>query len=140
MKIEISFDEVSALVSERYGKQVSLARVSADEVCVTYRQRVLMASLPIPINLRIAGVEAAAVSVGYNGGTAIDMIISGVLMFVKAKFPELGQAVDAGTDHTIRIDLTKIENAKAVVATLALKDIKFSESGIIVEGVLKGLQ
>lgn len=30
MKIEISFDEVSALVSERYGKQVSLARVSAD--------------------------------------------------------------------------------------------------------------
>lgn len=139
MKIEISFDEISALVRERYAKQISLARVSEKEVCVTYRQRILMASLPIPINLRIAAVEADAVSVGYNGGTAIDMIISGVLMFVKAKFPELGQAVDAGTDHTIRIDLTKIAKAKAIMATLALMDIKFSESGAIAEVALKGL-
>lgn len=139
MKIEISFDEISALVRERYAKQISLARVSEKEVCVTYRQRILMASLPIPINLRIAAVEADAVSVGYNGGTAIDMIISGVLMFVKAKFPELGQAVDAGTDYTVRIDLTKIAKAKAIMATLALMDIKFSESGAIAEVSLKGL-
>ena len=103
---------------------------------ITYPQKVLISSIPLSLNLKVMAMSDASVTLQYNGGAGIDMIIAGVLQLMQEKLLEMfnaAEAVSVEKDHRIRIDFRKIEKAKTVFDKIALRDIKFSESGAEVE-------
>lgn len=78
-----------------------------------------------------------SVTVKYDGGFGIDMIICGVLSFIKAKLPELRNVIVADNEHLIRIELGNISNTQALFEALILNDIVIVNDGVSVTANLK---
>lgn len=136
MNISISYNELHEYVERNFKKDVSAAFVDAKTVKITYRQKVLITSIPFSLNLKVLEVTPAAVTLQYNGGAGIDMIIAGVLQLMQEKLLEMFNAAEAVTvekDHRIRIDFLKIKKAKPFFEKAAFRDIIFNESGVTVE-------
>ena len=51
------------------------------------------------VSLKVEDVKADSVAITYNGGFGIDMIIAGTLSFLKAKVPELANAIISEEGH-----------------------------------------
>lgn len=137
MKISISFAELSGYIQKRYDKQVAFSKVSDKEICLSYTQNIFFKTIRIPVNLRIEDVKADSLSITYNGGFGIDMIITGAITFLKAKLPELANAISSEEGHRIRIELSKLSQTAKLVKTISLNEITVAENGMKVDALLK---
>lgn len=137
MTINLDFAEIGEYVKKHYDKKLSFSRVSDKVLRVSYEQRILIAAVQVPVSITIEDVAADAIAISYNGGIGIDMIISGVLAFIKAKVPELATALVSEEGHRIRIELSRLSQTKALVEALALKDIQVLESELRISASLK---
>ena len=136
MNISISYNELHEYVARNYGKDATVSFVDDKTVRITYRQKVLITSIPLSLNLKVMGITDASVTLQYNGGAGIDMIIAGVLQLMQEKLLEMfnaAEAVSVEKEHRIKIDFRRIEKAKTVFDKIALQDINFSESGVMAE-------
>lgn len=137
MNVIISFDELSRYINEHYGKTLNFEKVSEKEVCVSYAQKIIFKTMQIPINITIDEVKDEAVSITYNGGFGIDMMIAGALSFMKAKLPELTNAIDSREGHRLSIDFSQLPQTKTLVENLRLNEILILEEGIEIKVSLK---
>ena len=137
MVVFISFEEMQGYVAEHYKKEVAFSRVSEKELCVTVTQRIVIKDVHIDVKLHIDEVKSESLAVTYKGGFALDMMISGALCFLKNKLPELSQGITTEENHRICVNLAEIEKAKAVVKSIALRDIEVEEKGLKVTVALK---
>ncbi len=137
MTLNISFAELSEYINKHYGKKVAFARVGYKALCVSYEQHIVFKNITIPINISIEDVTPTSVTVKYDGGFGIDMIICGVLSFIKAKLPELQDVIVAGNEHLIRIELGNISDTQALFKTLILNDMVVVNDGVSVTVNLK---
>lgn len=137
MKISISFDELSDYIKSHYDKQMTFSQVSDKELYASYSQNLFFKTIQIPVSLKIEDVKADSVAITYNGGFGIDMIIAGTLSFLKAKVPELANALVSEEGHRIRIELSKLPQTATLVETVAFNEISFAENGLIVCASLK---
>lgn len=137
MKISISFAELSDYIKKHYDKQVTFLRVSDKELCASYTQNLFFKTMQVPVSLKIENVKADSVAITYNGGFGIDIIIAGTLSFLKAKVPELANALVSEEGHRIRIELSKLPQMTKLVETMAFNEISFAENGLIVDVSLK---
>lgn len=137
MNISISFAELSDYIKKHYDKQLIFSKVTDKEVRASYTQNLFFRSVQVPLDLKIEDVKADSIAITYNGGFGIDMIIAGTLSFLKAKVPELANALVSEEGHRIRIELSKLEQTSALVEAVAFKEISVSENGLIVEAMLR---
>lgn len=137
MIINITFAEIKDYVKIHYNKNLVFSKVSEKEVCVAYEQHILFKTIQVPVSISIANVAADSVTITYNGGFGIDMIIAGTMAFLKAKIPELTEALIAEEAHRIRIELGRLDKTKALVEAVALNNIQIFENGIQVSASLK---
>ena len=137
MNITITFAELSGLIKKNYDKSIELSRVSSKEICVAYDQRIIFRTVKVPVNVTIDKVDTDAVTVIYNGGFGIDMIIAGVLSFMKAKVPELNDILVAGEGHRLRIELSNLQQTAKLIEAVRLEDIEITENGISLSAALK---
>lgn len=137
MKISISFAELSEYIKTHYDKQLAFSKVTEKEVRAAYTQNLFFRSVQVPLDLKIEDVQADSVAVTYNGGFGLDMIIAGTLSFLKAKVPEMANALVSEEGHRIRVNLSKLPQTTTLVETVSLKDISVAENGLIVEASLR---
>lgn len=137
MNISISFAELSDYIKKHYDKQLTFSKVTDKEVRASYTQNLFFRSVQVPLDLKLEDVKADSIAITYNGGFGIDMIITGTLSFLKAKVPELANALVSEEGHRIRIELSKLEQTSALVEAVAFKEISVSENGLIVEAMLR---
>lgn len=137
MTLNIPFAELSEYINKHYGKTVAFARVGYKALCISYEQHIVFKTITIPINISIEDVTPTSVTVKYDGGFGIDMIISGVLSIIKAKLPELRDVIVADNEHLIRIELGNMSNTQAIFETLILNDIVIVNDGVSVTANLK---
>lgn len=137
MKISISFAELSDYIKKHYDKQLTFSKVTDNDVRASYTQNLFFRSVQVPLDLKIEDVRADSVAITYNGGFGIDMIIAGTLSFLKAKVPELANALVSEEGHRIRIELSKLPQTATIVEVLAFKEINVGENGLIVEATLR---
>lgn len=130
MEVFVSFEEMHGYVNRHYGKNVTFSKVADKEICVTYLQKILIKDIPIPVDIHIDDVKRDSLTITYKGGLALDMIISGVLSFLKSKCPELCQGITTMDNHRIKVNLADIEKAKPVVENVAIGDILVEKSGL----------
>lgn len=133
----ISFDEISARISAGYGKNISFKRVSDKELRLTVIQKTIIKNINISANLKVENVVNETISIIYDGGFALDMIIPGVISLLLDKLPAIKAGVTTGTGHRIKIDLNKIEKAKKVMKVLSLQDIVIEENGLKIFATLR---
>lgn len=137
MTINISFAELSDYINSHFGKSLNFRQVSMNVLCVSYAQKILFKTLQIPVNIGIVEVRADAVTITYSGGLGIDMIIAGVMAFIKAKMPELAEMIVPEEGHRIRLELSRISQTRTLVETLTLSSIQILEDGICLNAALK---
>lgn len=137
MVVFVSYEEAQKYVAEHYGQRIELARVSQKEVCVSYVKRILIKDVSVDVKISIEEVRPDGLTVSYKGGLAIDMIISGALGLFLEKFPELGQGITKGENHSVDVNLAEIEKAKPVVENLSLSAIDIEATGVNIRLSLK---
>lgn len=137
MKINISFAELSEYIKKHYDKQLSFSKVTDNEVRASYTQNLFFRSVQVPLDLKIENVRTDSIAVTYNGGFGIDMIIAGTLSFLKAKVPELSNALISEEGHRIRVELSKLPQTETLVGDVSLQGISVADNGMIVEATLR---
>lgn len=137
MEVKATYKELNSYVQARFKQPVSLSFVEMGDVRVTYKKRILIKDVNISVNIHIDEVKGDSVLLTYDGAFGLDMIIGGVLSFFKSQFPELSAGIHPEDGHRIRINLSEIEKAKAMVDNIALRDIKAMEDGLRIEFGLK---
>lgn len=136
MKAIVGFGEITGYVRDRYGVTLSLETLSEREVKVTVTKRIVF-NIDVSVELEVENVGPAEVTLGYDGNFGVDMIIGGALKFIKAKIPEIGEALQTGSDQTATLDLTKISKAKSLTDSMNLRAIRFHSDSIELEAELK---
>ncbi len=137
MKLVLSFAEISDYVRLRYGKTLTITRISDTELRVLYTQKVLVASIQIPVNIVIDEVRPAELLVTYKGRFGIDMIISGALTFFKSQLPEMAAAITPRDGHQLLIDLAQLPKAKALVDNVSLQSLTVLDDALELQATLK---
>ena len=137
MNISISFAELSEYIKDHYGKTLTFGRVSEKEVCVSYSQKMFFKTIQVPVNITIDEVKAGAICVTYNGGFGIDMMIAGALSFMKAKLPELANVIVAREGHQLSIELSQLNQTKALVENMRLRDILVCDGHFEIKATLR---
>lgn len=127
MIITITFLELKDYIKKHYGKLVNLSKVSDKVVCVSYSQKVIFKTVDIPVNVSIDNVGSSSLWVSYDGGFGIDMIIAGVLTFIKGKFPELNDVLESGENRQPCIDLSSISNIQTLFEKVEMTGISVHE-------------
>lgn len=137
MEVRATYKELNSYVQARFKQPVSLSFAERGDVRVTYTKRILIKDVNISVNIHIDEVKGVSVLLTYDGAFGLDRIIGGVLSFFKSQFPELSAGIHPEDGHRIRINLSEIEKAKAMVENIALRDIKAMEDGLRIEFRLK---
>lgn len=137
MTVKITFEELSKYISSNFNKTFAFAQKSEKEIRVTFSQKVLFTTANVNIDITFDQALGSAVTLTYNGGFGVDMIICGALTFVKNKLPELAQAIDDEGNHKIRIHLDKIKQTKSLAAAVSLRSISAEADGLVACADLK---
>ena len=127
MIITITFLELKDYIKRHYGKVVNFSEVSDKVVCVSYSQKVIFKTVDIPVNVSINNVGSSSICVSYDGGFGIDMIIAGVLAFIKGKFPELNEVLESGENRQLCIDLSRMSNIQTLFEKVEMTGISVRE-------------
>lgn len=137
MTIYLSFDELSEYIKSHHDTTLRFARNGEKELKIEYEKKVLIKTVSIPVNLTIDKVLAASVTIAYNGNTAIDLLIGGVMKFLTKAMPALAGAISTKDGHRIIIDLKRLPQTQAMVETMELRDIDILEDAIRITASLK---
>lgn len=92
--------------------------------------------LSVTVNLKVGNVSNDEIALSYGGKYGVDLIITGVLTFIKNKLSEYTDAVVYNDDKTITVRLSKIGKLESALKYLSLNDIRFNESAVIIEANL----
>ncbi len=137
MKINISFAELSEFIKAKTGQTTTFSQGQENVICVGYEQNMFISTITIPVDVTIMSVEAERVRVMYNGGIGIDLIITGLLSFMKNAVPDLFKGISVEEKHCIGIDLSKIPQTKDAVEHVALQNIRILSDSIEITAAMK---
>jgi intracellular septation protein A len=127
MTISITFLELKDYIKRHFGKIVNLSKVSDHEVCISYTQKILFKTVDVPVNVSIDNVGSSSIWVTYDGGFGIDMIIAGVLVFIKGKYPELNDVLKSEDNRQLCIDLSSMSNLQTLFEKVEMTGVSVRE-------------
>ncbi|MDE6291077.1 MAG: DUF1232 domain-containing protein, partial [Muribaculaceae bacterium] len=136
MVIIAPYRELNDYIAKRFNQPITLAYGNDNEVKVTYTKRIVF-NMSVNIRIMIEEVKADSILLSYDVAFGLDSIISGALSFIKATFPELSSGIHPEDGHRIRINLSEIEQARAMVNNIELKAILPCEDALRIEFRLK---
>ena len=137
MKCVLNYKEVSEYVAAHYGKQVELRRIDSKTVGVKVAQKVILATIKIPMEITVENVEDSRLEIFYSGNAGVELIIKGALLVIREKLPQLASMIIESNGNHLTIDLEKVDMAKALVENVRLMGVEFEESDIVVSASLK---
>lgn len=130
MEVKIKYAEVHDYISGKFGKDVNLSRVDDRTVCVSVSQKIFIKTVQVGLNIKVCGVNGDVVELEYGGGFGMDLIVAGVLSFVKGKLPEYGAAFEETDNHKIKITLSAIRQMREVMKSVSLEGVLFTPNSI----------
>ena len=126
MRLQVPYSVVTDFVRERYQQEVTLRYVNESTVAVSKEVKMII-SKNVAVNISVLQITGSDVTLGYEAGMGIDLIIKGVLTWFKDSFD--GQA-DVLSDNKILVHLDKIPQMKKVLKQIVLQGINFEEQYI----------
>lgn len=96
-------------------------------MCISYTQKIIFKTVDVPVNVSINNVGPSSIWVTYDGGFGIDMIIAGVLVFIKGKFPELNDVLKSEDNRQLCIDLSSMSNFQTLFEKVEMTGVSVRE-------------
>ncbi|MBR5893565.1 MAG: hypothetical protein IKZ37_08025 [Bacteroidaceae bacterium] len=125
MLISVSFDEIVSYIRDSYKVPLTIERKSDRELSVKYKQFLVV---DIVVNITVEEVSNDVVSLTYDCGSAMSLIVSGVVELLHSKLPD-AVVVDANS-KSITVYPKKIKGAEGVLQYLRFSDIIFDDNAI----------
>ena len=124
MLISVSFDEIVSYIRDSYKVPLTIENKSDKVLSVKYKQLFV----DIVVNITVEEVSNDVVSLTYDCGSAMSLIVSGVVELLHSKLPD-AVVVDANS-KSITVYPKKIKGAEGVLQYLRLSDIVFDDNAI----------
>ncbi|MBD5283888.1 MAG: hypothetical protein HDR95_06935 [Bacteroides sp.] len=137
MQLQITFQEISRYLSSQFSKNIQFSYISASEFKIIYRQKVLIAEVPISLDVKIEEVNENRITFSFSGKMGIDTIMRGFLGYCKSKFPKIFQAFTLNEGRSLTIDFTRLKETRNFIETVNLHSVTVTESGFTVLAALK---
>lgn len=135
MKASISFPELSNILLEKAGQNISFARVNEKTIHVTYPLDLGIFKKDLSADLIVEELRGSDLLVQVSGGKGIETLIGTALSLLKNKIPE--GLLEKQDNNYFLIHLGTIEQVKSVFDALTVNDFQVIEDGLQVEGALK---
>ena len=124
MLVSISYDEIKNYVSNKYYVPLTIEKKSDKVLSVKYKQLFV----DIVVNITVEEASNDVVSLTYDCGSAMSLIISGVVELLRSKLHDVVN-VDT-TTKSITVYPKRIKGAEGVLQYLRLSDIVFDDNAI----------
>lgn len=133
MKLTINYTELQNYIERHFHVKVSFTRVDENTVCVSLSQKVFIKTIQINLNLHIDIIDNDSITISYDNGIGIDLIISGVLLFIKKKLPYYEGLIKTDGTNRMQIYLRKINNLQPLMQFIDIQNIHFADSSVEVD-------
>ena len=130
MNIQIPYNELSGFVRDRFNQNLVMNFVDEKTISIGKEIRVAMLSKLVSVNLTVKQVSGNDVTLVYNGGMGLDLLVKAALKYFKEKMGGLVEELD-GT--TLVVHLQKIEQLKDALKTVALGGLSFDKTNANVQ-------
>jgi len=135
LKASISFPELSNILLEKAGQNISFASVNEKTIHVTYPLDLGIFKKDLSADLIVEELRGSDLLVQVSGGKGIETLIGTALSLLKNKIPE--GLLEKQDNNYFLIHLGTIEQVKSVFDALIVNDFQVIEDGLQVEGALK---
>ena len=137
MEIYVSFDEMHAYVGKHFDKDITVKKISDKEFSVGFTANLLLVKITPSVDIAIEEVKSNEVTLKYHVAFGIDKILGGTIPMLLNKFREKTQGIYVEDDNRVRVKLSEMEKAKAVVEKIALRDVSVKDNALKVTLDLK---
>lgn len=137
MEVRIKYTEIQEFILKNFHKEVGLTYVDPSTVSVSTKVKVFAFVKNVGIDLKVEKLEGTMLHLVYSGKLGIEMLISPAISFLKRLVPEKTNLISQGTGNRVYVNLTEIDQLKAVLDKVELQSISFDETHVIVEASLK---
>ena len=135
MKASISFPELQNIIAAKANQQISFAFVDGKTVRVSYPLNLGFIKKDISANLIIKELIGSDLLVQVSAGMGTDTMVTTLLGLLKNKIPD--GLLEKRPESHLLIHLGQIENVKAVLDNIDIRDLHVLADGIEAEGKLK---
>ena len=130
MNIQIPYNELSGFVRDRFNQNLVMNFVDEKTISIGKEIRVAMLSKLVSVNLTVKQVTGNDVTLVYNGGMGLDLLVKAALKYFKEKMGGLVEELDG---NTLVVHLQKIEQLKDALKTVALGGLSFDKANANVQ-------
>ncbi|MBR2773046.1 MAG: hypothetical protein IKD78_13750 [Bacteroidales bacterium] len=130
MNIQIPYNELSGFVRDRFNQNLVMNFVDEKTISIGKEIRVAMLSKLVSVNLTVKQVSGNDVTLVYNGGMGLDLLVKATLKYFKEKMGGLVEELDG---NTLVVHLQKIEQLKDALKTVALGGLSFDKTNANVQ-------
>ena len=130
MNIQIPYNELSGFVRDRFNQNLVMNFVDEKTISIGKEIRVAMLSKLVSVNLTVKQVSGNDVTLVYNGGMGLDLLVKAALKYFKEKMGGLVEELDG---NTLVVHLQKIEQQKDALKTVALGGLSFDKTNANVQ-------
>lgn len=130
MNIQIPYNELSGFVRDRFNQNLVMNFVDEKTISIGKEIRVAMLSKLVSVNLTVKQVSGNDVTLVYNGGIGLDLLVKAALKYFKEKMGGLVEELDG---NTLVVHLQKIEQLKDALKTVALGGLSFDKTNANVQ-------
>ena len=130
MNIQIPYNELSGFVRDRFNQNLVMNFVDEKTISIGKEIRVAMLSKLVSVNLTVKQVAGNDVTLVYNGGMGLDLLVKAALKYFKEKMGGLVEELDG---NTLVVHLQKIEQLKDALKTVALGGLLFDKANANVQ-------
>ena len=136
MRIEVTFEELLALLRNKVSQPITLQYVAPDTVAVNTTVKVKIFQKDVTLNLRIIRIDGNDVLLSYDGGVGIDLILS-LLLHLMDENEKYGVLYEKFPNNQIIIHLDKIPQLQSVLDKIIILNLRFTENSAIINFSLK---
>ena len=122
MNIQIPYNELSAFVRDRFNQDIVMSFVDDKTISIGKEIKVAMLRKLVAVNLTVKQVAGNDVTLVYNGGMGLDLLVKAALKYFKEKVGGLVEELDG---NTLVVHLQKIEQLKDALKTVAIGGLSF---------------
>ena len=130
MNIQIPYNELSGFVRDRFNQNLVMNFVDEKTISIGKEIRVAMLSKLVSVNLTVKQVAGNDVTLVYNGGMGLDLLVKAALKYFKEKMGGLVEELDG---NTLVVHLQKIEQLKDALKKVALGGLSFDRANANVQ-------
>lgn len=135
MKASISFPELSDIILDKAGQNISFGFVDEKTIHVTYSLDLGIFKKDLSVDLIVEELRGSDLLVQVSAGKGMEALISTALNLLKNKIP--GGLIEKEPDYRFLLHLDKIEQVKPVFDAITVSELRVFDKGLEVEGAIK---